>query len=145
LFLAQHYNGGRILTDTYTSQDDALEPEAGIPVKNVIYEGSAQLWTQTLHNPAAFAAWIIANPNNSNDLITQQLKQDPALFSSFTRIMQEQNGLSLYHKNGSAPLPTHSIPSYLLTEHSLCGQPPVAGREPSLPNNSPLPLQKGVV
>jgi cellulose synthase/poly-beta-1,6-N-acetylglucosamine synthase-like glycosyltransferase len=123
-FLVQHYNGGRILTDAYTSQDDALEPEAGIHVKNVIYEGSAQLWLQALKNPSTFVDWVIVNPQNSQDMIANQIKQDPSFLSSFTRVVQEHNGLSLYHKMGAAALPTRPLPSYLLTEHSLCGHAP---------------------
>jgi cellulose synthase/poly-beta-1,6-N-acetylglucosamine synthase-like glycosyltransferase len=122
-FLVQHYNGGRILTDDYTSQDDALEPEAGIHFSNVIYEGSAQLWPRALKTPTAFVDWVIVNPKNPQDMITSQLKQNPMLLSSFTRVLQEKNGLSLYHKNGMAALPTRPLPSSLLTEHSLCNNP----------------------
>jgi cellulose synthase/poly-beta-1,6-N-acetylglucosamine synthase-like glycosyltransferase len=119
-FLVQHYNGGRILTDDYTAQDDALEPEAGIRFENIIYEGSSQLWDQALKKTAAFVDWIIVNPANRHDLVANQIMLHPALLSPFTRVVQEQNGLSLYHKNGTAPLPTRPLPSYLLTEHSLC-------------------------
>jgi cellulose synthase/poly-beta-1,6-N-acetylglucosamine synthase-like glycosyltransferase len=119
-FLVQHYNGGRILTDDYTAQDDALEPEAGIHFENIIYEGSSQLWDQALKKPAALVDWIIVNPSNRQDLVANQLMLHPVLLSPFTRVVQEQNGLSLYHKNGTGHLPTRLLPSYLLTEHSLC-------------------------
>ncbi len=56
-------------------------------------------------------------------MITSQLNQNPLLLSSFTLALQEKDGLSLYHKNGTAALPTRPLPSYLLTEHSLCNNP----------------------
>ena len=149
LFLTQHYNGGRVLIDTYTSQDDALEPEAGILVKNIIYEGSTQLWSQALRNPAAFVNWIIVNPKNPNDLITQQIKQNPAFLSSYRRLLQEQNGLSLYLKNGTGSLPTRPLPDYILTEHSLCGSSPTTGKssgsqllQPFINKDLLVPMQK---
>ncbi len=61
-FLVQHYNGGRILTDDYTSQDDALEPEAGIHFSNVIYEGSAQLWPRALKTPVVLSIGSLSTP-----------------------------------------------------------------------------------
>jgi cellulose synthase/poly-beta-1,6-N-acetylglucosamine synthase-like glycosyltransferase len=123
-FLAQHYNNGRILTDEYTSQDDALEPEAGIHFNNVIYEGSERLWLQALKEPAAFVDWIIVNPENPNDMVAKQVKQNPLFLSSFTLVVHEQDGLSLFHKKVGAALPNRPLPSYLLTEHSLCGHAP---------------------
>ncbi len=150
LFLTQHYDNGRVLIDTYTSEDDALEPDAGILGRNIIYEGSAQLWAQALKNPAAFVDWIIVNPKNPDDLVTQQIKQNPALLSPFRRLLQEQNGLSLYYKNGAAPLPTRPLPAYLATEHSLCGHAPataVRGGDSRLPQSAInrdllVPMQK---
>jgi len=117
-FLAQHYAGGRILEDLYDSKIDALNPEAAIDFKNIVYEGSGPLWNQALHDPASMVNWIIVNPADRYDRVAQSLT--PAFNAQFTRDIEEPNGLSLFHRNGLV-FPTRPVPSYLLTEHSFCG------------------------
>ncbi|HLZ61735.1 MAG TPA: glycosyltransferase family 39 protein [Ktedonosporobacter sp.] len=122
VYLAQHYAGGKILADTFTSGTNALGLDVGVEFKDVIYEGSADLWTQALANPESTVEWIVMNPNDPNDLVTKHIHSESALFQSqFTRVVQEQNGLSLFHRNGSRPLPTRPVPPGLLSEHRLCG------------------------
>ena len=41
-YLKEHYNGGRILEEVFTTQVDPTE--IGINFKNFIYEGSGQIW-----------------------------------------------------------------------------------------------------
>lgn len=117
IFLAQHYNGGLILEDLYSTKIDALNPEAGINFKNTIYEGSGPLWQQTLAHPAQSVDWVVANPTDPHDLVAQAL--GTKLATEFTRDVEESNGLSLYHRNGLS-FPTRPIPTYLLTQNSLC-------------------------
>lgn len=117
IFLAQHYEGGRILEDLYDTKIDALNPEAGIDFKNMIYEGSGRLWHQSLRDPASMVNWIIVNPADQHDLVAQRLT--PAFNAQFTRDVEEANGLSLFHRNGLS-FPTRPVPTYLLTEHTLC-------------------------
>ncbi len=117
IFLAQHYEGGRILEDLYDTKIDALNPEAGIDFKNVVYEGSDRLWHQSLRDPASMVNWIIANPADPHDLVAQRLT--PAFNAQFTRDIEESNGLSLFHRNGLS-FPTRPVPTFLLTEHTLC-------------------------
>lgn len=122
VYLAQHYAGGRLLADTFTSGTNALGLEVGVDFKDVIYEGSASLWTQALNNPAGNVEWIVANPLDRNDLITRHIHLDsPAFQAQFTQVVEEQHGLSLYHRNGGPRLPTRAVPPGLLTEHRLCG------------------------
>jgi hypothetical protein len=71
IFLAQHYEGGRILEDLYDTKIDALNPEAGIDFKNVVYEGSDRLWHQSLRDPASMVNWIIVNPADRHDLVAE--------------------------------------------------------------------------
>jgi hypothetical protein len=122
VYLAQHYNGGRILTDTFTSGTNALGLEVGVDFKNVVYEGSSDLWTQALANPTAVVDWIEVNPTNSYDIVTKHINvKSPLFLSQFTLVVQEDSGLSLYHRNGLPPLPTNVLPPGLLTEHRFCG------------------------
>jgi hypothetical protein len=121
IYLAEHYAGGRILEDLYTSKIDALEPEAGIDFKNIVYEGSGQLWTEALSHPARVADWVIVNPEDAGDYLAKQLDlTGPAFTSQFTFILQEPNGLTLYHRNGLPPLPWHTVPRSMYTANSLC-------------------------
>jgi len=117
IYLAQHYNGGKILEDLYDTKIDALNPEAGIDFKNVIYEGSGKLWHQALRNPFSTVAWIIVNPANKYDQVTQHLT--PVFNKQYTRDIEEPDGLSLYHRNGLV-LSTRPIPTFLIAQHSLC-------------------------
>ena len=118
LYLAQHYNGGRILEDLYDTKMDALNPEASISFKDMVYEGSGQFWKQALGNPASSVDWIIVNQANPFDQVAQHLTV--AFNTQYTRDIEEPDGLSLYHRNG-LDLPNRPIPQYLLTEHFLCG------------------------
>ncbi len=117
IYLAQHYNGGKILEDLYDTKMDAMNPEAGIDFKNIIYEGSGPYWSQALHNPSSAVDWIIVNPANKYDQVTQHLT--PTFNEQYTRDIEEPNGLSLYHRNGLV-LPTHPIPTFYLVQHMLC-------------------------
>ena len=122
IYMAQHYTNGRILEDLYTAKIDTLEPTAGIDFKNMVYEGSGQLWTNALKHPEQVVDWIIVNPNDSNDFIARKIDLNSTAFTSqFGFVLQEPNGLTLYHRNGLPPLPFHVVPRSVFTEHSLCG------------------------
>ena len=118
-YLSQHYAGGRILEDIFTSRIDGAD--AGLQLKDIIYEGSNQLWTRALNDPASVVDWVIVDPANQSDLVTQHIEKNSQRFlEQFTLVLREPHGLSLYHRIGLPPLPTRPLPSILLTEHSLC-------------------------
>ncbi len=117
IFLAQHYNGGRILEDLYDTKMDALNPEANIDFTSVVYEGSGKLWQQALHRPASMVNWIIVNQADKYDQVARNLT--PAFNEQFTRDIEEPNGLSLFHRNGLV-FPTRPVPDFYLNQHTLC-------------------------
>src|SRR6266496_4744074 len=129
-YLAQHYDGGRILEDANAS--DINESEIGIDLKNTIYEGSAELWKKALNDPASMVEWIIVSPDAPDDPIAKRIDlESPAFLSQFTLVVQERDSIAyshyylrLYHRNGRSPLPARPIPSSLLTDHRLCGSLP---------------------
>jgi hypothetical protein len=122
VYLAQHYTGGRILSDTFTSGTNALGLEVGVDFKNVVYEGSGNLWKQALADPAAYVDWIEVNPTNPHDLVAKNIDVNSPLFlSQFTFIADEPGGLALYYRGDPQQLPTKPLPPGLLTEHILCG------------------------
>src|SRR6266568_5165333 len=126
VYLAQHHDGGKVLEDANTFY--IAESEAGIDLKNTIYEGSTGLWKKALKDPASMVEWIIVSPDAPDDPIAKHIDlESPAFLSQFTLVVQEVDRiayghyhLSLYHRNGRSPLPARPIPSSLLTEHSLC-------------------------
>jgi len=130
IYLAQHYDGERILEDANAFL--ITESEAGIDLKNTIYEGSTGLWKKALNDPASMVEWIMVSPDAPNDPIAKHIDlESPAFLSQFTLVVQERDSisygvyhLSLYHRNGRSPLPARPIPSSLLTDHRLCGRLP---------------------
>jgi hypothetical protein len=115
-YLAQHYNGGRILEDTYRNPQDFAT--AGIDFKNVVYQGSRDLWTNALSNPGTMVDWIVMRPG---DLVAQKINPNtPAFKHEYTLVFANPGGPYLYHKNGLAPLPTRALSGDLLTMHHLC-------------------------
>jgi hypothetical protein len=122
VYLVQHYQGGRILEDLFTSKATSLESDVGLDFKNIIYEGSGSLWKQALHDPATVADWILVNPRVSNDFVAQSINvTQPRFLGQFTLVVQEDDGLLLFHRKNSSPLAEHPIPVGLLTNHRLCG------------------------
>jgi hypothetical protein len=130
IYLAQHYDGGRILEDVNSVR--IAESEAGIELKNTIYEGSGEFWQKALSDPAAMVEWIIVPAGVQNSVIGLPVQDDPiakridlkspAFLSQFTLVVQEPYApfLRLYHRNGRSPLPTRPIPASLLSDHRLC-------------------------
>lgn len=116
LYLAQHYNGGFILEDTYQNSQDFAN--AGIDFQNVVYQGSRSLWVTALSDPAAVVDWVTMKPG---DLVAQHINTNaPAFKKAFTLVFSVPGGTQLYHKNGLAPLPTRPLPANLLIMHQLC-------------------------
>ena len=121
LYMVEHYNGGRILSDTFTSQTRMLGPEAGIPFKNMIYEGSETMWTQALATPDLVVDWVIANPKDPHDFVAHSLNVESLVFlSHFTLEMQQGNGTELFHRKNAPTLPSHPVPGTTLIAHRQC-------------------------
>jgi len=119
VYLAQHYAGGKVLEDVYATNIDG--EEAGVHFSDIIYEGSGQLWTDALKNPAGTADWVIVHADNLNDPVFTHINIYGSAFNSqFTLVVQEFGKTRLYHRNGLAPLPTRPVPPGMLTEHQLC-------------------------
>jgi hypothetical protein len=116
LYLAQHYNGGFILEDTYRNPQDFAT--AGIDFKNVVYQGSRNLWDNALSDPSAVVEWIVLRPG---DLVAQHINTKTTAFKEdFTLVYSTPGGPYLYHKNGLGPLPVRSLPAGLLSMHQQC-------------------------
>jgi len=122
VYLVQHYNGGRILEDLFSSKATSLESDVGIDFKSIVYEGSGDLWKQALRDPASEVDWIMVNPTDANDFVAQHLDvTSKAFLSQFTVQVQEEDGLLLFRRSGLPPLPIHPLPPGLLTSRSQCG------------------------
>ncbi|MBA3824988.1 MAG: glycosyltransferase family 39 protein [Ktedonobacterales bacterium] len=120
-YLAQHYNGGAVLMDTYHSLIDVSV--ADMTFKNIIYEGNGRLWDQALADPEDHVDWIITTPG---DLITAKIDTSSPLFQAHYRaVMREGDQLTLWHLNGLAPLPSRPLPDDVLQPYRHCSQVPV--------------------
>jgi hypothetical protein len=117
-YLAEHYDGGKILQDVYASQFDVTD--AGIDFHNVVHEGTGSYWVQALQQPENFADWVVVTPHDSIDPLAQRLREDPAYLSQFTLVVQQSDGNLLYHRLGEPPLPTRPAPAVWQSEHPPC-------------------------
>jgi len=118
-YLAEHYAGGKILQDIYTTKVDPAE--FGVDFKDIIYVGSAQLWLQALRDPVDSVEWIIVNPDNKNDLVARHIDvKSPIFLSQFMLVAGEADGLLLYYRRDEAPLPTRPAPPIWKGEHYPC-------------------------
>lgn len=109
-YLTEHYDGGRILEDVFTTQIDPATYQGDF--KSIIYEGSDQLWLQALHDPVHSVEWILVDPTNKKDLVAQHVDlTSPVFLSQFTLVAGGQNEtIVLYHRKGGLPLPTRPAP-----------------------------------
>jgi hypothetical protein len=121
VYMVQHYNGGLILSDTFSSGTTTLGAEAGVPFKSMVYEGSGTLWRQALANPASAVDWVIANPGDPKDLVARSVNVRSAAFlAQFTLELQEGNGIELFHRNAAPALASNAVPDSILLAHQQC-------------------------
>jgi len=108
-----------VLENTFTSNIDGAD--AGLLLKNVVYDGSGKMWINALQHPETVVDWIIVDPRNPKDIVAQHIDvNSPQFQQQFILVFKEYHGLRLYHRKGLPALPTRSIPSYLMNAHSLC-------------------------
>jgi cellulose synthase/poly-beta-1,6-N-acetylglucosamine synthase-like glycosyltransferase len=117
-YLAEHYNGGKVLQDVYASQFDVSD--AGMDFKNIIYEGSGDYWTQALQDPTSMVDWIVIRPADPLDLVSQHINQDPSFLSHYSLVVTQSNGILLYHIAGKPPLPARPAPPIWNGDHHSC-------------------------
>jgi len=118
-YLAQYYNGGKILEDNFASSVDG--GDAGFNFSDVIYEGSGDLWNNALHNPATYVTWVVADPSNPADTVSQQIGLHSQVFlSQFTLVASDKSDILLYHRNSDPLVKVHTIPANFLSQYALC-------------------------
>jgi hypothetical protein len=125
-YFAQHYDGGLILNDPYTSLVDTSVD--GIPFHQLVTEGSGNLWVRALNNPQQVVEWIIIrpprpdDPSSTGDLVYQDINYT-AFDANYQLVVQDQHGyLFLYRLKNLAPLPNRPLPPALATDaFALCG------------------------
>jgi len=136
VFLIEHYDGGRLLDDTFHTS--VHFESAHIGYNSVIYEGTGRLWSASLANPEKYVEWIVAAPH---DLVEQHITlTSPAFQAHFILVAQDADGAQLYHARGLPPLPTRPLPAQLVAAHALCGASnnrPTAPPKPSIPIAAP--------
>ncbi len=115
-FLAQHYDGGRLLIDEFHSEIDISV--VGMSFKDVVYEGDGSLWDRALRDPASVADWIVTQPG---DLITAKIDINSVAFlTDFMPVQEESDHLILWHRKGLPPLPTRPLPADVIAPYQIC-------------------------
>lgn len=118
-FLAQHYDGGRVLIDAYHSSIDLSS--AGVAFRNAIYEGDGASWDAALTRPDAYVNWIVTRPN---DLVTQRIDIHSAEFrAAFTLVATDSStSISLWHRADAPPYPTRPLADDVITPYLACSR-----------------------
>jgi hypothetical protein len=110
-----------ILGEAYSSAVNLLGPIAGIAFKNMIYEGSGNLWKTAISQPVPDVDWIVMNPKNPSDKVAQGTDvNSPDFQATFNIVLTETDGLSLYHRGTIPSLPVRSLPADFGSERALC-------------------------
>jgi hypothetical protein len=116
-YLAQHYDGGRILIDEYHTQMD-LSP-ASIAFHDELYEGDGAIWAEALQAPSKYVEWIIIAPD---DLISQRIDTQSLAFRRDYSLVVVDNvkGATLWRLKGLAPLPNRPLPDDAVAQYAAC-------------------------
>jgi cellulose synthase/poly-beta-1,6-N-acetylglucosamine synthase-like glycosyltransferase len=115
-YIARHYDGGKILESMNAIYPDATE--AGLDFKEIVYQGSGDLWKRALNRPESVVDWIIFSPN---DLVATNINKS-ALYNYYTLMISEPDGVRLYHKNAVPVIVHPPPPSSMWTDRKLCPQ-----------------------
>ncbi|HZC07918.1 MAG TPA: glycosyltransferase family 39 protein [Ktedonobacterales bacterium] len=119
-YLAEHYNGGKVLVDLYHTQIDFSS--SGIPFRNEIYEGDQSLWNQALIAPAQYADWVIVL---KGDMVSQHINIHSSSFLQQYVLVAQDNvqgatAVQLFHRRGLPPLPNRPLPGDVITPYLAC-------------------------
>ncbi len=116
-FSRQHYDGGRILVNVYSTNID-LSP-AGIPFRDEIYEGDGAVWADALQTPSKYVEWIIIAPD---DLISQHIDTQSLAFRRDYALVAVDNvkGATLWRLKGLPPLPNKPLPDDAVAQYAAC-------------------------
>ncbi|HSW88551.1 MAG TPA: hypothetical protein VLG12_05310 [Candidatus Saccharimonadales bacterium] len=95
-YLHMHYHGGNILASS--GAIDPLFLFSDVPMKEFIYEGNRNLWTQSLITPQKYVKWIvITNANNPLDFVAKKLENKPQLLKYYTFVAKKRN-ITIYER-----------------------------------------------
>jgi hypothetical protein len=116
-YLAQHYDGGRILIDEYHALLD-LSP-ANVAFHDEIYEGNGAIWDDALLAPSKYAEWIFVVPG---DLVSQQIDTQSLAFRHDYElvVVDNINGATLWRLKGLPPVPNKPLPADAAAQYAAC-------------------------
>ncbi len=82
------YDGKMILVGTL--RNDQLVFKLGVPLKEIIYEGSGPYWTRSMVEPHVYAGWVIMNLESGDDRVTLALANNQDLQDHFDLVYSSQ-------------------------------------------------------
>jgi len=121
-FMARYYDGGSILLDTYVnSRLYLMGPVAGVPFKNIVYQGSSALWQNALQDPASVVDWVVAVPGSSTDKVARAIDLDSVFFKAqFTEVVRDKWNLAVFRRNDLPALVEHPLNPVAVFNNPTC-------------------------
>ncbi len=119
-YMAQHYNGGLILEDIYTTEISTSQ--LGIHFSSIVYEGSNIYWKYYLAHPERGIEWVLVSQGSPNDVIAKSIDfSSPNFRTHFELVAQQSDRVQLYHRRGShIPLANRPAPPVYNYPHVAC-------------------------
>jgi len=91
-----HYTGGLILTSANKHEDFIFQ--TGLPYKDFIYEGNRKYWTDSLNNPAKYAAWVVKDSSKEDSINIYLTSDARVILKTRFELVYNKDGLMIYHK-----------------------------------------------
>jgi hypothetical protein len=89
--------------------NDIMQYSSGIPLRNIIYEGSYRMWEEALKNPQDWAEWVVMR-DQAGDLSIDKVWEahhDNPTFHEFFELAYQNASITIYHRR--EPLPFDRI------------------------------------
>jgi 4-amino-4-deoxy-L-arabinose transferase-like glycosyltransferase len=104
-WLLENYDGRPLVMESYGN--DILQYSSGIPLGNVIYEGSYHMWEDALKNPQDWGEWVIMRGFVEDDDLDADkmwtLHHDSEVFHQYFELAFENGPHSIYQRRDPLP------------------------------------------
>jgi 4-amino-4-deoxy-L-arabinose transferase-like glycosyltransferase len=106
-WLLENYDNRPMLMESFGN--DIMQYSSGIPLRNIIYEGSYRMWEEALKNPQDWAEWVVMR-DQAGDLSIDKVWEahhDNPTFHEFFELAYQNASITIYHRR--EPLPFDRI------------------------------------
>lgn len=95
VWLKDNYDGGAVLMESFGNEQ--LQFESKIPTKNLLYEGSYQMWDEALEQPNRFVRWIVLRYGGGMDKVAKAAADNPDILNDY-ELLKENEEFRIYRK-----------------------------------------------